>query len=376
MRSVNGLCTVRNDCQTSGNQVGSSANVRNFAQSGWSIRDGFPPLMMKPPLNKRWRRRLRQPFENLIFQLWLFIGPRLSRKSTVKVSRLLGRLAFHVSSRGRHIGLANLKCIFGDTMSPKERRSLLIRSMQHNSLTMLDIVWFSRHASERMETYVHWDDSYDFLKPARPGVCLTAHYGNWEVLGQKIITTGYPLMSVANPLINDVVDKKFIEIREANGQDIVSSKGALRKLLHCLRKNGNVALVMDQNTKPRDGGLFIDFFDIPVPISSGPTNIALKTDAIVTFGFCSADDDGHYHIRIPEVLYELEHTDDHEGDVLRLTEEVSRVIEAQIRKDPAPWMWTYKRWTHIQPGTDPTRYPAYALPLTANELSRHEAQEA
>jgi KDO2-lipid IV(A) lauroyltransferase len=284
------------------------------------------------------------------------------------LAKFLGRTVYRFNSRARGVGLANLDCVFGNEMSAEEKRDLIIRSLQHNSLTMLDIFWFSRNPRQRIEKYVHWDDPPDFLNEGRPVICVTAHYGNWEVLGQKVVTTGAPLMSVAHPLINAYADKIFIDIRIALGQEISSSDGALRKMLNRLKKGGNIAIVMDQNTKPRRGGVFVNFFDIPVPVSSAPASLALKTDALITFGFCSADDDGHYHIKLPNHIREFNRTGNTKADTLALTQEISRLTEEQIRRDPSPWMWSYKRWSHIQPGSDPGRYPSYALPMLSKEL--------
>ena len=103
-------------------------------------------------------------------------------------------------------------------------------------------------------------------------------------------------------------------------------------------------------------------------VSSAPASLALKTDALITFGFCSADDDGHYHIKLPNHIREFNRTGNTKADTLALTQEISRLTEEQIRRDPSPWMWSYKRWSHIQPGSDPGRYPSYALPMLSKEL--------
>lgn len=323
---------------------------------------------MKPRKRNKWRRKLRKPFEIVGLRIWLFVGPRLSRTATVRLARLLGRLAYRFNTRAREVGLANLDCIFGDQMSAPEKRELILRSLQHNSLTMLDIFWFSRNPRQRIDNYVHWDDPPDFLNEGRPVICVTAHYGNWEILGQKVVTTGASLMSVAHPLINTYADEIFCAIRSALGQEVISSRGALRKMLSCLRNGGNTAVVMDQNTKPRRGGIFVNFFGVPVPVSSAPASLALKTDAMITFGFCSADDRGHYHITLPDHLRAFKRTGNLEADTLTLTQDITRLTEEQIRRDPFPWMWTYKRWSHIQPGSDPARYPSYALSMLPKEL--------
>ena len=115
---------------------------------------------------------------------------------------------------------------------------------------------------------------------------------------------------------------------------------------------------MDQNTEPREGGEFVDFFHLPVPVSRIVGLLAAKTGAHVVFAFCSADRHGHYHMRTAgPVLSGIT-----SSDISTVTQQVTRVIEEEVRNHPGQWLWMYRRWRFIPPGRDAAGYPFYARP--------------
>lgn len=321
------------------------------------------------------RRKLRRPIENALLRSWMALGPRLSRPATVRLARLMGRCAYAFSKRQRIVGWMNLHHVYGDTLTDAEKKRILHASFFHFSLTILDIFWFNRNTRKRIAEYVHADEGVEILAQGKPVVCLTAHYGNWEILGQKMVCMGFPLASVAQTLVNPYADARFIQMREALGQEIVPKNGAIRRLFKILRDGGNVALVMDQNISPKLGGIFLDFFGLPAPSSPAPASLGLKTGALFGFGFCSSDPQGHYHITIYQGLGAPPNSGDLEKDISELTQRILHRIQDHIREHPEPWLWTYKRWRHVLPGDDIARYPAYAKEMWDADFNPVKAQQ-
>ena len=313
-------------------------------------------------------RAVRRPVEYAAARLALAVIPRLSRPSLLALSRFLGSTIYLLLGRLRKIALANLQVAL-PAESPAQHRAHLKRSMQVAALTLLDSFWLVRHGAARLRGLVEFDPSYQerIFKPG-PLICLTAHMGNWEVLGLGVSQQGYPLTSVTAPIKNSRVDALFNSLRNQTGQKTVSKKGAVRTLLKTLRDQGKIALVLDQNVKPAHGGVFVDFFGLPAAFSAAAAQLSLRTGAPLLIGVCVPNDRGTY---TTPPLIEIDRTrlpDEEEAAVRELTQRIAHGIETIIRNHPDHWLWTYKRWKIRPEGTDPAAYPFYTRLVRPRDL--------
>ena len=294
---------------------------------------------------------------------WL-IAP-LPRRAVLALARALGTLGYHLSGRLKAVGRANLDLVFGNRLSPREKTRILKASCGTFALVTLDVAWFSRNTAARVNACTTFErEPAEVIGGGKPYICITGHFGNWEVLGLAAALRGYPLASVATPLKNHVVDQLFRREREATGQIIIDRTGAVRSMLRILKDGGRVALLLDQNTQLNEGGVFVDFFGVPATVSAAGASLAYRTGTGIAFGFSIPDADGCYHIHIPPVIvpppYRRENADQ---TILELTQRITRVYEEMIRAHPECWLWMYKRWKHVRPGDARDRYPFYTSVL-------------
>lgn len=304
---------------------------------------------------------IRQHGEILLARLAFRVVPNLSRAMVLRWSRVAGTLAYYLAGHLRRVGFANLQIAYGGTLSRDEKRRILKASFQNFALVVLDSFWFLRETAQRLETWVRFDPGFgEILRPARQ-VCVTAHLGNWEVLGQAVAARGFPLASVAAPLANPDVDALFLETRRQTGQQVFSKHGVLRKLLRALRSDGKIALVIDQNTKPSEGGLYVDFFGLPVPVTSAPALLAEKTDSPLVVGVCIPQPDGTYYAPAPLFCAAAP------TDIRSRTQQLTDLIERVVRAYPSCWLWCYKRWKYVAPDIPRERYPFYSKALRADD---------
>ena len=302
-------------------------------------------------------RKLRKPFERAAIHFVMALIPRLPRKGVLFLAVVGGRLGYYFDSRSRRVGLANLDVAFGDSKTAREKKQILKTSFVTMVRTLIDTFWFAHKPAERLEKYVELDSSANVFFADKPFICITAHFGNWEIMGQMSGHKGYPLSSIATPVKNEIVDKHFIRAREATGQVIIPRAGALRKLLGILRKKGKTAFLADQNTSKKDGGIWVDFFSLPALFTAAPALLAGRTGAEILMGFCAPQPNGRYRIYATKTFDPPQATD--EDTMLKLTEQITRATEEEIRKHPQYWLWMYKRWKTKKPGSETAGYPWY-----------------
>ncbi|MEW6324531.1 MAG: lysophospholipid acyltransferase family protein [Nitrospirota bacterium] len=175
-------------------------------------------------------------------------------------------------------------------------------------------------------------------------IFLTAHLGNWELMGIVCSLLGYRLYPVARPLDNPWINRLVNRIRSRFGGEVVSKKSesAPRDIVQALRGGDLVGMLLDQNMSPHHG-VFVDFFGRPACTSKGLAVIARRTGAPVVPAFIVREGlDRHRILLQPPV--ELARTGDPDADLLANTARCTAVIERMVRAHPEQWLWLHRRW--------------------------------
>lgn len=305
-------------------------------------------------------RKIRRPFETAAFRFGLAVVPRLPRCVVLCLAWLGGWLGFVFDRRRRAIGRANLDVAFGDAKSAPEKNAILRAAFITMVRTFLDVIWFGARPETRLRRYVELDESLKPLLCEKNQICITAHFGNWEVVGQVMALHGLPLHSIAMPVKNPEVNRLLIARREVTGQKIVPLEGALRTLLGVLRNNGKTAFLVDQNTPEKRGGIWVDYFGLPVPVTPAPAALAAKTGSDIFIGFCAPLRGGRYRVYVTETIHPPGQAD--EATTRNLTQQILSAIEREVRAHPEHWLWMYKRWNKTPRSGCATGYPFYARP--------------
>ncbi len=303
-------------------------------------------------------RKIRRPFETAFFWVALQLIPLLPRCAVLSMAWMGGRLGFLLDRRGRAIGLANLEVAFRKTKSSAEKNRILRQSFITMTRTLLDVIWFGTFSKRRLKKYVRLDDSMRPLLCDKNQICITAHFGNWETVGQMMAQQGFPLYSIAMPVKNPAVNQLLIKRREITGQKIIPREGALRKLLNILRNNGKTAFLIDQNTEEAQGGIWADYFGLPVPVTPAPAALAAKTNSEIFIGFCAPQPGGHYLVYVTQAISPP--SESTPEAIQTLTQKTLTAIESAVREHPEHWLWMYKRWKIKKPGDPSAEYPFYA----------------
>ena len=314
------------------------------------------------------RSKIKVFAESVPAFLAFLIIPWIPRYLLVLLSHGLGRVAFRFSNRQRYVALANLMTVLNKDgkLSEEQVRAIAVESFQTMMLTALDLFWFSVRTEHRLRKYIKLDESAELYASHKGGIAVAAHFGNWEILGQAGALYLDGLLSVAAVLRNPFVNKMVSRSRQVTGQKVVYQDGAIRQLMKALKSDTVVALLIDQNVVPAEGGIFVDMFGLPVPVSRAIAALAAKADVQVAFLYCIPDKRGHYTVFASPLPDTFVGDNTHEG----VTQAVVTLIEDVIRENPGKWMWAYKRWKFIPEGHSEVGYPTYARPIEPPELKK------
>lgn len=305
---------------------------------------------------------MRKGPESLLALLgWLLI-PLLPRFLVVRLAHILGHLAWIFSPKLQRICDANLRLVFGDSLPSTRRRAIGIASFQSFALTLLDVFWFMRNTQRRVDRYVRVDDSFRPLLERPPLIACTGHLGNWEIMSTLCGLRGKPVTAVAMPLKNAFADRLLNRLRRQTGSKAVPRQGAVRALLKSLKGGRSIALVIDQNTLPAEGGFFLPFLGLPAPVTNAAGMLWQRTGVPVLVVDCTADEKGVYTARGSQ-MFPVDETTTSEA----VTKQAIRLLEGVIRQQPEHWLWSYKRWRYCPDDAVVQDYPFYAKPYRRDE---------
>ena len=154
---------------------------------------------------------------------------------------------------------------------------------------------------------------------------------------------------------------------------MIFSRGAVRASLKALREGYNIGILIDQNTKVREGGVFVNFFGLPVPCSQTPATFqrvcaqeGVKVRILV--GASMREPDGSL-LAQSQFLSKPES----EYDPAEMIQELMSITEEFIRKYPEQYIWMYKRFAHIPRDLDEEtekKFPFYARKVKTSFYSR------
>ncbi len=323
---------------------------------------------------KRFRRRARSPFLRAGLGAGAWIVGRMSFPFLRRSGTFFGRL-MHRSRSVRQLIEANLQVAFPE-WSDEQRVALGAEVCRNICLTALETVWYGRHPEALDGDIVRLSDTaHEVLAESREGqaaVLITPHLGNWELAAQITCRFGVPLHAVVHQPKDSPTELFLDRIRRLHGLQLIPDVGAARPMLKALRAGESVGILIDQNVRPSDGGVFVKFFGLPVTCSRGPAMLCRKLN-VPAVCFACLRQPGGFIMDAARMSRPIDRYDsDHD-----VTQELISIQERWIHKYPEQYMWFYKRWRYIPQGlpvVEQKRYPDYARPLQAHE-QRDEASE-
>ncbi len=311
---------------------------------------------------KRFRRRLVDPLAAACFGGCLHLVGWLGEKGTDRLARWAATLLRWCCPAMRRTVAANLALALPDTS--EERRGEIARAsfyhMVRNALEFLRAMRDPQRAVQQVDlSTIEQDPMLMRLKTgAEPGLVVMPHLGSWELLGLASSACGVPVSAVAHPVRNETIDARITAARQAFGLQVIPSQGAVAGLRQAAREGRILVLIMDQNTRPREGGAFVDFFGLPVTMTRAPAVLARRLRLPLLAAACVRDGD-RYRLVVETIAEDAREF----ADEQELLQELAAANERLIRAYPEQYIWTYKRWRYLPEGVDPAlaaRYPFYA----------------
>jgi KDO2-lipid IV(A) lauroyltransferase len=296
-------------------------------------------------------RPLRHRVEAALLRGLGALARRLTLGQAGALGAVLGRLVFALLGRRERIAEENIRASLGDPVDDVPARVLARRALAQLGSSFVEFLWLRGRGSAEVRAIAPLE-GFGFLEErARAGkglVCVTAHYGSWELFGAVIRAHGLPIRYLLPPQGNAASDAYFDNVRRSVGIEPVKIGFGMRDALRSLRAGDFLAMLPDQDA--RKVGVHVPFFGRPASTHTGPARLAIRSDCPIVVGFLERTGSGRFRMRLDAVL-EPRPGAEEEGEVLRLTRELTAVIEQAVRRRPDHWYWLHRRWKTPPPAS-------------------------
>ncbi|MBL7742470.1 MAG: lysophospholipid acyltransferase family protein [Chitinophagaceae bacterium] len=169
---------------------------------------------------------------------------------------------------------------------------------------------------------------------------MAAHQFNWEfanLIYAKNLKA--PFVGIYMPISNKIFDRIFLKFRARYGTVLISAQDFKNKMHKVFSAQYALALAADQNPGNPAAAYWMNFFGRPVPFITGPGKGAVKNNTAVVFVGFHKVKRGYYEFRVTPIS-----EDSSSYTPEQLTLMYKNVVEATIRKDPANYLWSHRRW--------------------------------
>jgi len=312
---------------------------------------GFISMMVK--IHQKMLDTLRDWLGVMAIWLCYLLIPLLPLKVSYAIARTLAHASLRFLRRQRNTILGNMDVAFGNKMSEEEKMEIASEMVTNVFKGFFEAFYSASHFRKKVDGIVtiegreHLDQALDRGKGV---IALSAHFGNFTLLGTVMAKEHYPFYMVVRHPKSELVAKAFQIFRDLSGQKTIATqpwRECLRKMLRCLRNNEIICLITDENK--RHGGVKVDFFGQDSSTAVGPAVFSLRTGAaIVPMFIIRQKDDTHKIIIEPSLEFAL--TGNQTEDINRITSTFTGRIEQYIKAYPTQWFWLNRRWKKASTG--------------------------
>lgn len=267
------------------------------------------------------------------------------------ISDILYFITYHLVGYRRRVAYNNIRASFPEK-SEKECKKILrqfYRNFTDYFVETIKLAHISDSEMMRRMEFVGIEEIDKAFDEGRSIAIYFSHCGNWEWAPSITLWSRYKpsdklvYAQVYRPLKNKWFDSYFLKLRSRFGSVSYDKKMVFRDLLK-LKRDGIMSItgfMSDQKPSHGDEGHIMMFLNHPTAIITGTEILARRLDLAVFYWDVDKPQRGHYRLTVrPITLHPSE------MPMYSITDAYGRMLEETIRRNPAIWLWTHKRWKH------------------------------
>ena len=172
----------------------------------------------------------------------------------------------------------------------------------------------------------------------KPVIFISGHFNNFELMAMHIDKSGIDLAAIYRPLNNKYLNTIMEKIRRNYicNKQVKKGIAGTKLLLKYFRNGTSIALMIDQRVSQ---GLRSNFFNKKASTTTIPAQFIKKFKCDVVPIYIERTNNINFKITINKPI---KFSDSSSIEVI--TNDLNKVLEEMILKNPEQWIWTHNRW--------------------------------
>ena len=169
-------------------------------------------------------------------------------------------------------------------------------------------------------------------------IFISGHFSNFELMAMYLEKAGINLTAIYRPLNNIFLNFIMERIRKKYicKNQIKKGIGGIKNLINFKKKNFSTALMIDQRVSE---GILSNFYNEKALTTTIPAQLVKKFNIPVVPVYIERKSGIKFKIIIHKAINFSE-----EKSISSITDELNKILEKMIIKNPEQWIWSHNRW--------------------------------
>ena len=275
--------------------------------------------------------------QSLIIYFFFLLG----RLMGIKLSRIFFSYIFFLIGplfRSNKISIENLE-VFSSTVNNINKNEIINQMWKNYGMTFIEYIYLNKLKKSKSHITLKGTENLKITKiNKKPVIFISGHFANFELMSMEITKMNIQLATIYRPLNNIFLNPfmEFLRKKYVCRNQIKKGIKGVRDAINYLKKNYSLALMIDQRVSE---GEKISFFGKKALTTTLPAQLSLKLNIDIVPVYIERTKNNKFIIEFKKPI-------NHKNfkNKIELSEELNRVLEKMIIKNPHQWIWTHNRW--------------------------------
>lgn len=263
------------------------------------------------------------------------------------ISWCVSMVLYHVLRYRRKVVAMNLRNSFPEK-SESERNKIAKRFYKHLGDVIMDAIRAFSISKDDLRKHITCKNPELIRKYYDEGkdvIVAVGHYNSWELFLTGInLFIRHQAVVIYQPLGNKYLDR-VLRDKRSEYRTIMLPRNDVKTFFDSPRKSlSAIVFAIDQSPPKADKCYWMMFLNQETGVLYGTEKFAKDYDMPVVYARITKEKRGHYLLEFVDVTGSPRDT--RYGEI---TEDVTHLLENDIRSKPEYWLWSHKRWKHKRP---------------------------
>jgi Kdo2-lipid IVA lauroyltransferase/acyltransferase len=269
----------------------------------------------------------------LFFFIGRILGIKISRKIFSSLFSIVGPFFKSEKTINKNLEIVLPK------INDKKRKEIINNMWKNYGMTFIEYIFLDQFRKDN--SHIIFDNELNLINSInknKPVIFISGHFANFELMSMELTKRNIDLATIYRPLNNFFLNPfmEYLRKKYICKNQIKKGIAGVREAIEFIKKNHSIALMIDQRVSE---GEKLNFFNKPALTTTLPAQLSIKYNLGIIPIFIQRDEHNKFKIE-----FQSEIKPNHYKNKFELTNELNKILEKMIMRNPNQWIWTHDRW--------------------------------